>query len=288
MRLMKTTAFFLLFILLPLTTQAESKTFVESYTYQAGEADSKLTCRTLSLIQVKRLLLEKIGTYIQSRTAVRNFEITKDEIVSLTAGIVKTEILDEAWNGRTYQLTARIEANPEAVADSLENLKKQQMDNGGIPMLEDINSESLEKLREMQSRMEQLQSNLLKVNQDMSANKGLLTAWGMYEKGVKLRQAGEPEEAVKALTNAVAYNPTPLVYLQRAEAYMELKLHKLAISDFTQALNMEPNMRGALWGRGQAYIQIGNKRKGRKDILRAAELGNGRAKKWLHKHNRKK
>jgi|GEM_PF-4597238 hypothetical protein len=43
-------------------THAELKTFIKEYTYQASEADSKQTCRTLALEQVKRLLLEKTGT----------------------------------------------------------------------------------------------------------------------------------------------------------------------------------------------------------------------------------
>ncbi len=47
----------------------------------------------MSLLEVKRLLLEKIGTCQETRTEVKNFEITSDEIVALTAGIVKTEIL---------------------------------------------------------------------------------------------------------------------------------------------------------------------------------------------------
>ena len=34
---------------------AEMKTFVKEYTYEASEADSKLSCRTIALEQVKRL-----------------------------------------------------------------------------------------------------------------------------------------------------------------------------------------------------------------------------------------
>ena len=46
---------------------AATKVFVEDYTYQASEYDSKVTCRALALEQVKRLLLEKIGTYVSSQ-----------------------------------------------------------------------------------------------------------------------------------------------------------------------------------------------------------------------------
>ena len=73
---------------LPCSGLATSKEFIESYTYNAGEADSKLTCRTVSVLEIKRLLLEKIGTYLESRTEIKDFQIQKDEIVALTAGVV--------------------------------------------------------------------------------------------------------------------------------------------------------------------------------------------------------
>ena len=68
---------------------AETKVFLEEYTYQASEADSKLSSRVIALEQVKRLLLEKLGTYLKSETEVKNFQLTKDQIVILTPGIVR-------------------------------------------------------------------------------------------------------------------------------------------------------------------------------------------------------
>ena len=274
----------LILLCVPRSTWAESKVFVESYRYNAGEADSKLTCRTVSLLEVKRLLLEKLGTYLESRTEVKDFQITKDEILSLTAGIVKTEILKEEWDGETYTLTARIEASPDDLAKAINSLRRQQDRAEKIRQLGEINEESLDQLSDLKSQMEQLQSNLLKVNQDMSANEGLLNAWGMYEKGVNLRQVGKTKQAIEALNKAIENNPTHLAYLQRGKAYSELNMYDEAIRDFTEALRTEPNMRAALWGRGKAYCKTGNKWQGRKDIEKAAALGNMRAKEWLRRH----
>jgi tetratricopeptide (TPR) repeat protein len=274
----------LILLFVPQSSWADSKVFVESYSYNAGEADSKLTCRTVSLLEVKRLLLEKLGTYLETRTEVKDFQIAKDEIVSLTAGIVKTEIIDEKWDGETYTLIAKIEANPDDVAKAINKLRTQQDRTAISRKLQEINDESLEQLSDLKNQMEQLQSNLLKVNQDMSANEGLLNAWGMYEKGVNLRQAGKTEQAIEVLSKAIEHNPTHLAYLQRGKAYYELRMYEKAIIDFTKALRIEPNMRGALWSRGKAYRKTGKKGKGRKDIERAAALGNRKAKQWLDRH----
>jgi len=266
------------------TVWARTSDFIEVYTYNAGENDSKLTCRTVSLIEVKRLLLEKIGTYLETRTEVKNFEITSDDIIALTGGIVKTEILKEEWNGDSYRLTARIEADPEDIAKKIDELRKTTGSVDTARRLAEVNEASLEQLREMQSEMTRLQSNLVKVNQDLSANEGLLNAWGLFEKGAKLRQGGKPQEAIAVMTQALAENPTPMGFFERGMAYMELRMSEEAIEDFTAALAIEPDMRGALFKRGMLYMKQGQKKAGLNDIKRSAELGNPQAKKWLKKN----
>ncbi len=43
---------------------AEKKTFEKEYTYRASDVDSKVTSRLIALEQVKRMLLEELGTYL--------------------------------------------------------------------------------------------------------------------------------------------------------------------------------------------------------------------------------
>ena len=276
--------YFVLILVLPSLCFSKQKEFIESYTYTAGEADSKLTCRTVSLIEVKRLLLEKIGTYLKSRTEVQSYRIEKDEIVVLTAGIVRLEILNETWNGETYTLTAKIAANPDDIARAIEELREQSDKRENIEKLNEINDTSLEQMREMQSRMLKLQEDLLKLNQDANANHGVLVAWGMYEKALQLRQTGRSEEAIVMLDTVIQNNPSYLAYFERGMAQMDMGNNGLAIADLTEALKIEPNIRGALFRRGIAYMKSGQKRKGREDIKRAAALGSKGAIRWLEKH----
>src|SRR4030067_1940523 len=74
---------------------ADIVTFQKEYTYQASEADSKLSSRTIALEQVRRLLLEELGTDLEGEMVVKDFKLTKDPVTALTAGIVSTEIIDE-------------------------------------------------------------------------------------------------------------------------------------------------------------------------------------------------
>jgi hypothetical protein len=70
-------------------------TFVRDYTYEASVLDTKETCRIIALDQAKRLLLEELGTYVESSTVVENYQLKRDQISTMTAGVVQTNILDE-------------------------------------------------------------------------------------------------------------------------------------------------------------------------------------------------
>ena len=110
--------------LLPHFAFAEIKTFVKEYTYRASDEDSRNSCRVIALREVKRLLLEELGTYLESQTEVKNFQMTKDQITTLTAGIVSAEVIDDTWDGKVYWLKAKIAANPQEVIKSIDNLRK--------------------------------------------------------------------------------------------------------------------------------------------------------------------
>ena len=113
------------FLILSIATGAVAamKTFIRDYTYQASEVDSKQSCRIIATEQVKRLLLEELGTYLESHTEVVNYQLTKDQITTLTAGVVKTKILEEKWDGEKYWLKAKIDADPDEVAKEIEKLR---------------------------------------------------------------------------------------------------------------------------------------------------------------------
>ena len=106
---------------------AENKTFIREYHYQAGESDSKITSRTKALTEVKRLLLEEIGVYLESYInyseeqdgdRISN-QFLKKEIEQISAGITETTILEENWTGIEYYIKAEITVDPDDVIRQL-------------------------------------------------------------------------------------------------------------------------------------------------------------------------
>jgi hypothetical protein len=97
-------------------------TFTEEYTYRASDMDSKVSSRAIALQEVKRALLEKVGTYLIVETEVREYRMTKDQVSTLSAGVVSAEVLREHWNGATYYLQAKITVDPDVVARQVKAL----------------------------------------------------------------------------------------------------------------------------------------------------------------------
>lgn len=105
---------------------AAVQTYVREYTYQASEADSKLSARAIALQEVKRILLSELGTHVSSlvqmKTSSDGTRLSTEEIETLSAGVVHVDILSEKWDGVTYVLKAQIKADPEDVLKSLNDM----------------------------------------------------------------------------------------------------------------------------------------------------------------------
>jgi hypothetical protein len=133
---------------------AKMLTFEKEYTYQASEIDSKVSCRAIALEQVKRLLLEELGTYVESNTEVKDFQLTKDQITTLTAGSVETKIIEENWDGKVYRLKAKITADPNEVAKSIDALRKDRQRSKDLEETRKRAREALKEIEKLKNEIE--------------------------------------------------------------------------------------------------------------------------------------
>src|SRR5208282_1972536 len=93
-------------ILLSGISNAAQKTIVKEYSYQAGEQDSKASSRVMAMAQIKRLVLEEVGTYIAGTTVVKGLQLESDQVNAMTAGIVGLKVIDESWDGKVFYMKA--------------------------------------------------------------------------------------------------------------------------------------------------------------------------------------
>jgi hypothetical protein len=112
-------------------TNKRIKEIVKEYQYNTSDDDSKNSARKKALNQVKVLILEEIGVFVESylelNKIVENQKYQKQfkrEIKNLTAGIIKTKILDEKYDGKTYYVKASVLVDPDSVSEGISEILK--------------------------------------------------------------------------------------------------------------------------------------------------------------------
>jgi tetratricopeptide (TPR) repeat protein len=201
-----------------------------------SDIDSKVSSGPLRLNRLKGVV-EQLGTYLISETEVKNFQMTKDQITTLTAGIVSAEVIDEKWDGRSYYLKAMITADPKEVAKSVDALrtdvqKKKELE------------ESKKKAEEAMKEVEKLKKGLALVKGDTNKTQRkytsaikYLSATDWFDRGFAFQDLNKFEDAIDSYNHAIKLNPTPEAYNNRGNAYGNLRNYQQAISDFNKALN---------------------------------------------------
>ena len=186
---------------------AENKTFIREYHYQAGESDSKISSRTKALTEVKRLLLEEIGVYLESyinyseeKTENRiSSQFLKKEIEQISAGITETSILEENWTGVEYYIKAEITVDPDdvirqlnrsiehrkasVVVDSLNMLLTEA--NTSIKAKESEIASLRQSLENEQEKLRQQEENLQRLNNELSGLKSRYSQIAKQEQAVQ-------------------------------------------------------------------------------------------------------
>jgi tetratricopeptide (TPR) repeat protein len=305
--LMRITLISFLFVLfIPNHTSAELKTFIKEYTYQASDFDSKISSRTITLEQVKRLLLEEVGTYLVSETDVKDFQLTKDKITTLTAGIVQAEILDEKWDGKTYYLKAKMSIAPQEVKKFLEGLRENSQKNRELEETKRKVDEALNKIKQLQDervdgqRLGSKQNEYSKAVAELKAkewiDKGVAfmnaenyesglrafnnaveidptNSWAYINKGWALNTLGDYHQALKEFDIAAAIDPkNPWIYVNRGVAYNFLGNYQQGLLDEEKAISLDGTISWAYINRGWAYTGLGNFNQALTDLDKAAQL----------------
>ena len=89
-----------------------TKEVITNGKYVMGDLDTKTKARKFALLDAKKMAMEKAGTYLRSFSEVDGLHLTRDEVLSLAAGTMSVEILEETWEmqGESPVITITIKA----------------------------------------------------------------------------------------------------------------------------------------------------------------------------------
>ena len=253
---------------------AGTRTFIKEYTYQASEDDSRNSSRVIALREVKRLLLEELGTYLESETEVKNFQLTRDQITTLTAGIVQTEIIEEKWDGRAYWLKSKITADADKVLQSISELRK---DREKTKELETMRQKSDELLREVERLRKQMISgndgNRAEQKAAYDTSIRQLSAAEWIEKGhAVFGRHDNFKGAIDAYSRAVELDPNNIeAYYFRAR----ISEKNQAMSDYYKILSIEPKNSEAHLIQAWTYKELDERDAALREFAKAIEKAKG-------------
>ena len=126
-------------------TNKRVKNIVKEYQYNVSDDDSRNSARKKALTQVKVLILEEIGVFVESYLELNSVvadkkyqKYFKEEIKNLTAGIIKTKILDEKFDGKTYYVKASVLVDPDSVSEGISEILKIKANKSEISKLQKL------------------------------------------------------------------------------------------------------------------------------------------------------
>lgn len=279
----------LLIIIFSVSAFAEIKVYTHTVKQPFAGSQSPDDARIAAITKAKREVLEMAGTYLESLTVVKDNQVADDQIIVLAAGVLKAEIIsqknyasDDAFG---IIVVAKVEVDTSILEKRIQRLlsdkslltQYQEKQNKEDELLSRI-TRLIERNRQLHnlSSQDRIQRTMELQTQFQEASKGL-TAVNLTQKALSLWENGkysDPAKAITYLNQTIQLDPANAkAYLNRGNAFLNLKQFIKAIQDYNQALILEPDNPQAYNNRGICYIKLTRFDQACKDFQKACELG---------------
>jgi tetratricopeptide (TPR) repeat protein len=275
--------FLTILMLLPVSAMGEILTIKQTVRQTFGGGQSADDARIYGIAKAKREALEKAGTYIESLTVVKSSQVEKDEILALTAGVLKAEVVSQKNYASDDAFGIEIIVNVVVDTSVLEErVKKQLQDRTHLTQLKDTQkreNELLQKVAQLEDENRKLTAkneSTEKLKKEFQQASDGLTAVDWVDKALALWDGDkytDPKKAIEYLNNAIKLQPDLTgVYGMRGIAYYSLGQYQRAIEDYNEHIRLNPDLTGAYNIRGLAYYDLGHYQPAIEDFTKAIRL----------------
>jgi serine/threonine-protein kinase len=217
---------------------AQEKTFIREYTYKAGEMDSKISCRAITVNQLRTTLLQEIGTYVQSEQLLKTVDVGGkfvqdfvENISTISAGITKLDVLEEKWDGQTFWMKASITIDPKSLEESLKQLVSNK---NKVKELEDLKQQLNRAKKELadltKERKGGKEENFKTKQEKYDSSIDVLNSTDFFYDGNSRFDRKDYSGAIAAYTKVIEINPRDV------DAYMNIGLAKISLQDYAGAI----------------------------------------------------
>ena len=267
------------------TVNAEVKTYEGSDEYIMSEFETIDIAKQRAKQKAERAAQEKAGVFIESNTEVVNMMVTKDEIRTMTGGILK--IVDVQYDlkpladGKSLIVRATVKAD----IDSDDINKWLNRDSGERSDLVAQNIELQKAIAEQDAQIAELKRQLAdkpkdaeKISAQFAAEGKIFLSNQQLAESSKLYYNGDLQGAIALCTRAIELNPdNATAYSIRGVIYYRLGDFNSAIADLNRAIALNPNEFKNFYNRGLAHVKLNDFRKAADDFSGAIQLNSNDA-----------
>ena len=259
---------------------AEVQTYEGTDEYVMSEFETIDIAKQRAKQKAERSAQEKVGVFVESNTEVVNMMVTKDEVRTMTGGILK--VVDVQ-----YQLTPLadgksliVRATVKADIDTDDVTKWLNRDTGERSELVAQNLELQkaiaaqdEQIAELKRQLEARPQEAEKISEQFAAEDKIFKSNQLLTEASKFYYNGDLNGALVRCTQAIELNAdNATAYSIRGAIYYRLNNFNGAVADFNKATELNPADYRSFYNRGLAHVKLKDYRAAERDFSRALEL----------------
>ncbi|MEK6725118.1 MAG: tetratricopeptide repeat protein [Deltaproteobacteria bacterium] len=268
---------------------AETKEIISEGAYNMGDGETPTVAESRALLQAKRTAVEEAGTYVESYSKTKNFQLTADEIQVLASGVMEVEVLEKKRTvvGDGFNFWVKIKA--QVSTDKMEEMAKRVKEKSVVEDYKRIQEAYDKSQKDIEELKRQLagakgEKERKQVEARITDEERLLRANEWFDKGYQHSLANEHDDEIESYTKAIALNPNIVqAYYNRGIAYDDKGQYDRAIEDYNKAIALNPIFAYAYVNRGIAYGMKGQYDKAIEDFNKAIALDPNDAKAYYNR-----
>ena len=256
------------------SADAEIKTYEGTDEYIMSEFETIDIAKQRAKQKAERVAQEQAGVFVEGTTEVVNMMVTKDEVRTMTSGILK--VIDVQYkltpleDGKSLIVQATVKAD----IDSDDVGKWLNRDTSDRANLVEHNIELEKALAAQEAQIAELKRQLAEKPQDsekisaqiQAEDKVFLANQKLAEVG-KLYYNGDYSGAINLCSKAIELNSSSATaYLIRGAIYYRLNNFNGAVADFNKAIELNPGDFKSFYNRGLAHVKLGDYRLAAEDF----------------------
>ena len=260
---------------------AEIKTYTGVGEYLMSDFETPEVAKQRAKARAEQNAQEQAGVYVSGYTQVKNMQVTEDEVIVITSGIMSvTDVSYEKRFGTDdttiFKATVKVNINTDDVNKWLEKgVQERSAIAAQNKELQDALAEQNKLIEDLKKQLADKNSNtdITKLKEEFANVDNAFMSNQKVESGNRAYFNGNYQGAISEYSQAIELNSSnAIAYRNRGTSYANLRDFSNSAADFSKVIQLEPNNASGYVGRGAAYIYLRQYDSAISDLTKAIEL----------------